>query len=624
MSAAKIPLAVAAGLVVQLATVAACDEDAAREIEDCDSARIADDGGAVRSLTREVYVDRLIGLWLAESLANWTGLVTEGARVRPPFFTDDDWGTQQGNAAIAGSAAGKLDFNFLDPWPSDDDTDIEFIYVGAMQDAGCADLSPEQVRAAWLEHIEPGQFVWVSNRVAQGLMAQSPAVLPPSTSLLAANDQSLMIDAQLTTEIFGAMAPGMPGRALDLADLPIGVTASGYAAHAAQFYVALYSLAGVVDPEATTIEWMVEVARRVVPDGSKAADVIDFVVQDYADNPDHDDWERTRDRVASRFQLEADAHGYRYLEWYESSVNLATGLIALLYGGNDLARTIRIGALSGWDSDNGTATVGGLLGLLNGTRYVLDAFPDQRLSMLYYIGRTRVGFANDLVAFEDIAEQMIPLVEQTILEAGGSVDEQGAYALPPIDLSALSPELHNPRVRQHLTSVNNSLGSGASVSIEGGVTTHPEASDVADDAAVVDGLELDGSGTDRRLPVRDASQFPDGPIEPRCIARSSAETVTVTVEWAVAEILVGVRLVEGSGSSTGGWFDDLGVQARVDGMWSVVALRRPYRPDPSHVFEIHTLSFETPVRTDAVRISARPGGTARYFTLCELDGIKRP
>jgi hypothetical protein len=36
---------------------------------------------------------RLHGLWLAECVANWTGIKTEGRRIAPPFLTDADWGT---------------------------------------------------------------------------------------------------------------------------------------------------------------------------------------------------------------------------------------------------------------------------------------------------------------------------------------------------------------------------------------------------------------------------------------------------------------------------------------------------------------------------------------------------
>jgi hypothetical protein len=42
-----------------------------------------------------------------------------------------------------------------------------------------------------------------------------------------ANADRLMIDAQLTTEIWGAAFPGMPERALLAADLPVRTSAAG-------------------------------------------------------------------------------------------------------------------------------------------------------------------------------------------------------------------------------------------------------------------------------------------------------------------------------------------------------------------------------------------------------------
>ena len=47
----------------------------------------------------------------------------------------------------------------------------------------------------------------------------------------------------------------------------------------------------------------------------------------------------------------------------DASVNLATGVMALLYGNGDYKRTVQIATLSGWDSDNSTASLGGLFGL---------------------------------------------------------------------------------------------------------------------------------------------------------------------------------------------------------------------------------------------------------------------
>ena len=52
----------------------------------------AQNSGTERSISVEDYVSRLHGFWLCQSIANWTGLVTEMDRVQPPFYTDEDWG----------------------------------------------------------------------------------------------------------------------------------------------------------------------------------------------------------------------------------------------------------------------------------------------------------------------------------------------------------------------------------------------------------------------------------------------------------------------------------------------------------------------------------------------------
>ena len=47
-------------------------------------------------LSRAEYAAKLQGFWLGQSIANWTGLVTEmdkiGTPQTMPFYTDNDWG----------------------------------------------------------------------------------------------------------------------------------------------------------------------------------------------------------------------------------------------------------------------------------------------------------------------------------------------------------------------------------------------------------------------------------------------------------------------------------------------------------------------------------------------------
>ncbi|AGP42024.1 ADP-ribosylglycohydrolase family protein [Sorangium cellulosum] len=362
-------------------------------------------------LDRAAYAERLRAMWLGECIANWTGLTTEGVRIERPFFTDADWGTPQGRNGA------RIDFVLLDPCPADDDTDIEYVYLHLMTEARTLFLSPEAIRDGWRAHIN--DFIWVSNRRARDLLERG--VLPPRTSHPALNPDALHIDAQLTTEIFGALAPGMPALALRIADLPIRTTARAHAAHAAQFHVLLFSLASTVDPEKPRREEIVRIVREArghLPDASKAADVIDFVLSAYLSADDPEDWESARDAIAHRYQEQARAHGFVYRGFTESAINLATGTMALLFGGGSFRRTVQIGTLSGWDSDNGTATMGGLVALIGGMEELHRAFPGARLAQRYRIHRTRPTLPDRLPedreaedTFTAIAQRMVALVD---------------------------------------------------------------------------------------------------------------------------------------------------------------------------------------------------------------------
>lgn len=581
-------------------------------------------------IERATYLDRLEGLWMGQSIANWTGLITEGRVNRGPYLTDDDW-DQSFDHSRPGSAEGVLSFNFQDPWLSDDDTDIEYIYLTAMSERATPYLTGEDIRDAWLQHTEPGEFIWVSNLAAQTLMFDEPTVLPPSTSLLAANDQALMIDAQLTTEYFGALAPGMPRRALALADAPIRTSASGYAEHAAQMFVVMYSLAPVVDPALTPREqvlWLAQTSRRFIPDTSKTAAVFDFVFDEYMSNPDVEDWERTRDAIAMRFGPEAEAAGdYLYLEWYDSALNFATAILALLYGEGNLARTIQIGALSGWDSDNGTATMGGLLGMILGTEGIRDQFPDVAISSSYRMV-SRVGFDSFDDTFDAMALRTAPLVD-TVVVAGGGVAGPMSWTVAVEDLVSIDAARDNPRVREGARSVNNLLrarGEAPSVATPGSDVLRDDslegyAESSAAVEALIDGLEFDVSGTDRRISARDQGSFPDEEMRAHHVAlRSNDGDVVIEVEYPSALRLDGIQFVEGPAWSQGR--NDMAgveVEARSEGVWQAVPLSDTYAPQPERLFELHTLRFSNVTTADAIRVRMTPSDSV--VTLCEVDAI---
>ena len=335
-------------------------------------------------LSRAAYADKLYGFWLGQCIANWTGLVTEMDKIGIPtkegkgagFYTREDWGKpDQPNLWGSNDLSKTIDFIFADQdsiWGADDDTDIEYIYQSLLYENRSSMLSGEQIREGWLKHIKPEEenFLWVSNQRALDLMKEG--VVPPATSDPENNPDYEMIDAQLTTEIFGFFAPARPDIALEMAKLPIQTTARENAQWISEFYVIMYSLAPIADENKSTrenLQWMATEARKRLPNDSYAAKMYDFVKAQYQLGVK---WEEARDALHEKYQLRQE-DGYLWATkdkscngCFAAGINFGASIVSLLYGEGDLKETIKIGALSGWDSDNPTATWGGLLGLYVG------------------------------------------------------------------------------------------------------------------------------------------------------------------------------------------------------------------------------------------------------------------
>ncbi|MEP0132822.1 MAG: ADP-ribosylglycohydrolase family protein [Eudoraea sp.] len=394
-------------------------------------------------LNRTVYKDKLRGFWLGSCIANWTGLPTENARTDFPFFTDSDFGP------------GKYDY-VLDqnPWGADDDTDIEYVYQHAIEKYNNYMLTGEQISAEWQKHIGLPKL-WVSNLSALGQMQNG--AIPPDTSLPENNPMWDMIDAQLTTEIFGAFAPGRPDIALEIGHMPVRTTAYLHSEWAAEFYIIMYSLAAIVDQSLSRKDqmiWMAEQARKRVPDWSYIADMYDFVKAAYNNNPDKDNWEKTRDEVAKRYQHSIN-DGYEYKYPWDSGINFAASMVSLLYGEGDYKKTIRIGAMCGWDSDNPTATWGGLLGLLYGYKELQVQFNKTDFADGYDIERTRFNMPIPLDNFTDMAERGIDIVNDIVINAMGGLIEGDNWIIPEMSSEITVASVPETKVSWHTIEDND-------------------------------------------------------------------------------------------------------------------------------------------------------------------------
>ncbi len=401
-------------------------------------------------ISRKKYQNQLYGFWLAQCIANWTGLITEMDKIGGEgkdgkcagFYTRENWGKADGpNFWGSNNYSDTIDFLFEDEggiWGADDDTDIEYIYQHLLYTNKTSILTGEQIRDGWLKHIktEEENYLWVSNQTAFDLM--KIGMIPPDTSDPDNNPNYEMIDAQLTTEIFGFFAPARPDIALKMAHLPIQTTARNNAEWIAEFYVIMYSLASRVDETLNMQEkvfWMAHMARQRLPNDSYSAKMYDFIKSKYQSGAT---WEEARDALHEKYQVNQD-DGY---EWstkdkacngcFAAGINFGASIVSLLYGGGDLKETIKIGALVGWDSDNPTATWGGLLGFMLGKDGVEKIF-NRKFAEQFNIHRTRIGFPNNGIDnFQDMSKKGVFIIDRVVQEEmGGGVDlENDVWHIP--------------------------------------------------------------------------------------------------------------------------------------------------------------------------------------------------
>ena len=385
-------------------------------------------------ISREKYSNQLYGFWLGQSIANWTGLITEMDKIgnigeikTGNFYTREDWGGMDSRSIWEDMSIDKsnikIEFSLRtqdEVWGSDDDTDIEYMYQFLLNYFDTSILSPSQIREGWVKHIkaEEENYLWVSNQRAFDLMNQG--ILPPETGEPSNNEFYNMIDAQLTTEIFGLFSPTRPDFAIRMAELPIKTSARGEAQEIAEFYVRMHSLAS--NPKEfnsikENIFWIANESRKYLSDNNYPAKMYDFTEGLYNSGIR---WEQARDSIYLRYQVE-QKDGYDITSknlycngCFAAGINFASSLVSLFYGEGDIKNTIKIGTLSGWDSDNPTSTWGGLIGFLIGKEMIEKEF-NTNFSSKFNIHRTRQNFPNNGIdSFDYMAAEGVKVIDRVV------------------------------------------------------------------------------------------------------------------------------------------------------------------------------------------------------------------
>jgi ADP-ribosylglycohydrolase len=376
-----------------------------------------------REISKEELHDKLMAFWLGQLVGNYLGLPFENQYIDEPvpFLVDRIYTAKDDTTLLINRNdwRGYLPI-FMDAcWGAlaDDDTDIEFVILHAVEKYGL-DITYPEITDMWKKHIN--RKIWVANRSARNLMDKG--FVAPETGRKENNKNWFQIDAQLVNEIWSAFYPGMTKKAGERAQWGARITNDHWGTHPAIAYGIMISAAFFENDTEKLVQMAIDGIPNEGPFAEGMRDVVNW-------HKKHDDWRETRREIHEKY--------YRYeKDSYKAPVSVVSslnnglcGVMAILYGKGDFMKTVGIAASAGYDCDNQAATVGGLMGVLNGTKSI----PERLTKSISFYEEWDKPFNDQYINFTrddlpiatpitEIVDRIANISKMAILENGGRME----------------------------------------------------------------------------------------------------------------------------------------------------------------------------------------------------------
>ena len=381
-----------------------------------------------RVMSHDDLIDRLSGFWIGQLLGNYIGFPFENNYVEEaiPILVDRvytaDYDGEPELKINAKDRRGHIPImvNALRGAFSDDDTDIEFVTLHAVEKYGL-DITYAEITQMWKTHIN--DYIWVANREARNLMDRG--LVAPDTGRKQNHRHWFQIDPQLVNEIWSAFYPGMTEQAARRALWGARITNDDWGTHPTIAYGAMISAAFFEKD----VRKLVDIAIHAVPSEGPFAEGIRDVVKWHAEN---EDWRDTRDKIHGKYYAYKKGSYEAPVSVVSSLANGLTGIMAVLYGEGDYMKTVGIATSAGYDCDNQAATTGGLIGVLNGLSSMGEAAVELTMNLPAWgkwdkpFNDQYVNISRDEIKLRtpisEIVQRIAAVAKTAILENGGRME----------------------------------------------------------------------------------------------------------------------------------------------------------------------------------------------------------
>ncbi|MBV8878857.1 MAG: ADP-ribosylglycohydrolase family protein [Planctomycetaceae bacterium] len=241
---------------------------------------------------------------------------------------------------------------------TDDDTDIEWVYLVEMERSKELYLPASRIGELWRANMNGG--IWCANLYARQLL--DLGIDPPLCGRIAINPWSgFNISAQFVSEAFGLISPGLPRTAGRLGIHYTHYAVDGEPIQTTQLFTAMIATAFFE----RDVEKIVRAGLAAVDPRSVVHPIARDVLAWWKEHPN--DWRETRRLIKEKYTHHgggmSDKNGYE--------LNTAAVIGALLHGGvEDLKEALRLAFNFGWDSDCNAAICGTIVGVRRGKKWI--------------------------------------------------------------------------------------------------------------------------------------------------------------------------------------------------------------------------------------------------------------
>ena len=225
--------------------------------------------------------DKIYSSWLAQIIGNIYGLPHENAYIDEPGSDDFPYGYRGNPKERMLEANGAF---------SDDDTDIEYMYLLAMDEKG-SEPSYGDLTKRWLYHVR--DRVWLANRAA--VSAMHYGYTPPVTGYKDINPHWFQIDPQLVNEVWAVTSPGMVKYAAEKSAWAARITNDDWGIEPTIHYGAMYAAAFFV----SDIPTLIDMGTAALPPGNRFGKTVEKMKALYQKYPL--DWQAARTELSEEY-----------------------------------------------------------------------------------------------------------------------------------------------------------------------------------------------------------------------------------------------------------------------------------------------------------------------------------